>query len=135
MTEGETSETPLRSNPNYFAPRNVPGAQPSLQGTEWNREKHEQARIATTNFWYYNNLPFNAANNAYWEALANAFTVAAKGFKAPTGRHFSGPLLEHAVKNTQVEVDDQKRFWRGKGCNILLNGWIDGRNRTLLNFY
>ncbi|XP_059072641.1 uncharacterized protein LOC131873640 isoform X2 [Cryptomeria japonica] len=132
--EGEASGTPVRSDPNFFVPRNVPGAQPSLEGTGWNREKHEQARIAASNFWFYNNLSFNAANNVYWESFVNACTVAGKGFKAPTGHDFSGPLLEKAVKNTEGVVDDQKRYWKRKGCSILSDGWIDGRNRTLLNF-
>ncbi|XP_057831660.2 uncharacterized protein LOC131042327 [Cryptomeria japonica] len=132
--EGEASGTPVRSDPNFFVPRNVPGAQPSLEGTGWNREKHEQARIAASNFWFYNNLSFNAANNVYWESFVNACTVAGKGFKAPTGHDFSGPLLEKAVQNTQGVVDDQKRYWKRKGCSILFDGWTDGRNRTLLNF-
>ncbi|XP_059074240.1 uncharacterized protein LOC131874613 [Cryptomeria japonica] len=132
--EGEASGTPVRLDPNFFVPRNVPGAQPSLEGTGWNREKHEQARIAASNFWFYNNLSFNAANNVYWESFVNACTVAGKGFKAPTGHDFSGPLLEKAVKNTEGVVDDQKRYWKRKGCNILSDGWTDGRNKTLLNF-
>ncbi|GLJ21845.1 hypothetical protein SUGI_0408520 [Cryptomeria japonica] len=132
--EGEASGTPVRSDPNFFVPRNVPGAQPSLEGTGWNREKHEQARIAASNFWFYNNLSFNAANNVYWESFVNACTVAGKGFKAPTGHDFSGPLLEKAVKNTEGVVDDQKRYWKRKGCSILSDGWTDGWNRTLLNF-
>ena len=53
------------SGPNYFIPRNVPGAQPSLEGTGWNKEKHHEARMVAANFWYYNNLPFNVANNPY----------------------------------------------------------------------
>lgn len=104
--EGEASGTPVRSDPNFFVPRNVPGAQPSLEGTGWNIEKHEQARISTSNFWFYNNLSFNVANNVYWEGSVNALTVVGKGFKAPTGHDFNGPLLEKAVKITQVVVDD-----------------------------
>lgn len=90
--------------------------------------------MAAANFWYYNNLPFNVANNPYWEGLVNALTVAGKGFKTPSSKDLSGPLLEEAVKNTRLVVDEQKKFWRRKGCSILSDGWTDGRNRTLLNF-
>ncbi|GLJ54090.1 hypothetical protein SUGI_1158180, partial [Cryptomeria japonica] len=97
------------------------GAQPSLEGTGWNREKHEQARIAASNFWFYNNLSFNAANNVYWEGLVNALTVVGKGFKAPIGHDFNGPLLEKAVKNTQIVVDDQKRLEAEKIVRIVFD--------------
>lgn len=50
--EGKASDTLVRSYPNFFVPCNVPRAQPSLEGTRWNRDKHEQARIATSNFWF-----------------------------------------------------------------------------------
>lgn len=90
--------------------------------------------MAATNFWYYNNLPFNVVNNPYWEGLVNALTIAGKGFKAPTKRELGGPLLEEAVKTTQLVVDDKKKVWQRKGCSILLDRWTDGWNRTLLNF-
>lgn len=64
----------------------------------------------------------------------NALTVVGKEFKTPTTRELSGPLLEEAVKNRRIVVDDQKKVWQRKGSSILSDGWTDGRNRTLLNF-
>lgn len=51
--------------PNYFVPQNVLGAQPSLEVIGWNKEKHQEARMTTTNIWFYNNLPFNVVNNPF----------------------------------------------------------------------
>ncbi|XP_059069084.1 uncharacterized protein LOC131859404 [Cryptomeria japonica] len=113
------SQIPPLLGPNYFIPQNVSGARPSLEGTGWNKEKHHEARMAATNFWYYNNLPFNAANNPYLEGLINAFTVIGKEFKAPTAKDLSGPLLQEVIKITQVVIYDQIFFWRSKGCSIL----------------
>lgn len=49
-------------------------------------------------------------------------------------KYLRGKLLEEAIKNTQLVIDDQKKAWQRKGCNILLDDQIDGKNRTLLKF-
>ena len=44
-----------------FAPRTAPGAQPSLEGMGWNKDKHDYAKLALGDFFIYNNISFNAA--------------------------------------------------------------------------
>ena len=44
-----------------FAPCTALGAQPSLESMAWNKENHEQAKLALGDFFFYNNLPFNSA--------------------------------------------------------------------------
>lgn len=85
-----------------FVPRNTPGAQPSLEGTSWNRELQNETKLACARFWYYNNIPFNVASSPYWEELVTALIVAGKGFKAPSRYELSGPLLKNEVQNTQT---------------------------------
>ena len=47
----------------YFVHRNTPGAQPSLEGTRWNCDVHEQLDIQCADFWFFNNLSFNVATS------------------------------------------------------------------------
>ena len=53
---GSTSTSPTFSSPStsgigdYFVPKNTPGAQPSLEGTAWFKEVHEQTDIAASDF-------------------------------------------------------------------------------------
>ncbi|XP_057816558.2 uncharacterized protein LOC131029904 [Cryptomeria japonica] len=72
----------------YFVPRNTSGAQPSLEATRWNREAHEKADIACDDFWYFNNISFNVANNPFWLNLVTAMTVAIKGVQGPFSQGF-----------------------------------------------
>ena len=44
-----------------FAPCTAPGAQPSLEGMGWNKEKHDYAKLALGDFFIYNNISVNAA--------------------------------------------------------------------------
>ena len=43
-----------------FVPCTTPNAQPSLESMAWNKEKHEQVKLALGDFFFYNNFPFNA---------------------------------------------------------------------------
>lgn len=110
----------LPSSPNFFIPHNVPRAQPSLEGTTWNKEKRREARMAMTNFWYYNNLSFTVVSSPYWEGLVNALTIVNKGFRTPTNKTLSEKLLEEAIKNTWLVVDDQKEVLQRRDCNIFI---------------
>ncbi|GLJ18817.1 hypothetical protein SUGI_0336250 [Cryptomeria japonica] len=119
---------------NFFIPRNTPGAQPGLLGTAWNKEAHQQAKVACARFFIYNDVPFNAISSPSWDQLVTALTVAGKGFKSPSRYEVSGPLLQDEVQNTHALVEEQRTIWEKNGCTILSDGWTDGRNRTLINF-
>ncbi|XP_057827910.2 uncharacterized protein LOC131039203 [Cryptomeria japonica] len=103
----------------YFVPRNTPRAQPSLEATGWNNEVHEKTDIAIADFWYFNNIAFNVAENAYWLNLVTAMTVSGKGYKAPSRRDLSGRLLTNAVTRAREVMEDQKIEWANYGCTIL----------------
>ncbi|XP_059077215.1 uncharacterized protein LOC131068578 isoform X1 [Cryptomeria japonica] len=119
---------------NFFIPCNTPGAQPGFLGTAWNKEAHQQAKVACARFFIYNDVPFNAISSPSWDQLVTALTVAGKGFKSPSRYEVSGPLLQDEVQNTHALVEEQRTIWEKNGCTILSDGWTDGRNRTLINF-
>ena len=77
----------------YFVPRNTPGAQPSLEGTAWFKEVHEQTDIAASDFWFSNNISMNATNSPYWINMVNAISISSKGYKPPNHKDMSGRLI------------------------------------------
>ncbi|GLJ21110.1 hypothetical protein SUGI_0385880 [Cryptomeria japonica] len=68
---------------NFFIPRNTLGAQPGLLGTAWNKEAHQQAKVACARFFIYNDVPFNAISSPSWDQLVTALTVAAEWVASP----------------------------------------------------
>lgn len=114
----------------FFAPR---GGQTTLDSA-WNKDKFKEARKAVGNFWYYSDIPFNAANSPYWEYMVHAIACCGPSFKAPTFHDLRGPILEEAVEDIKKIIDEQRKIWRRKGCSILSDGWTDRRGRSLLNF-
>ncbi|GLJ55553.1 hypothetical protein SUGI_1193130 [Cryptomeria japonica] len=110
---------------NFFIPCNTLGAQPGLLGTAWNKEAHQQAKVACATFFIYNDVPFNAISSPSWDQLVTALTVASKGFKSPSRYEVSGPLLQDEVQNTHALVEEQRTIWEKNGCTILSDGWTD----------
>jgi hypothetical protein len=97
---GSTSSTfPTSSSPStsgigsYFVSRSTTGSQPSLEGTGWNKEVHEQTDIAAADFWFFNNLSMNVADSPYWLNLVNAISISGKGYKPPSRKDLSGRLV------------------------------------------
>ncbi|GLJ14417.1 hypothetical protein SUGI_0232970 [Cryptomeria japonica] len=112
----------------FFILHNTLGAQPRLLGTSWDKEVHQQTKVALARFWYYNNILFSIVDSPYWEQLVSALTISSKGFKFPSRYELSGPLSQNQL------VEQQRRIWERNGSTILSNGWTDGKNRTLINF-
>lgn len=94
---------------------------------------HAEATKAVANFFYYYNLPFHAADSPFFAAMVNALTTVDARYKPPIAHDLRESLLDNAVKDVGVIVDDQKKLWQ-KGCTILSDSWEDQRGRTLINF-
>ena len=66
--------------------------------------------------------------------MIDAVVICGSEFKAPTEAKLSGYLLDEMVEDMKVELEDHRKAWPKKNCIIVIDGWIDRRNRTLLNF-
>ena len=52
---------------NYFAPRTISGAQPTIKNALQSKEVIQQAKMAMARWWFDANIPFNAANSKYYQ--------------------------------------------------------------------
>ena len=91
---GSSSSSPSASGiGSYFVPKNTPRAQPSLEGTTWFKEVHEQTDITAADFWFFNNISMNVANSPYWVNMVNAISILGKGYKPPNHKDMSRRLV------------------------------------------
>ncbi|XP_057865914.2 uncharacterized protein LOC131073496 [Cryptomeria japonica] len=56
-----------------------------------------------------------------------------KAWKYAFERTKSG-LLTNVVDRARQVVEDQIKEWKQYGCTIFSDGWIDGKNHTIINF-
>ena len=62
--------------------------------------------------------------------MIDAVAICGLGFKATTESELSGYLLDGMVEDIKVELEENRKEWIEKGCNIMTDGWTDRRNRT-----
>eukprot|EP00253_Pinus_taeda_P002771 PITA_02771 len=137
QTQGQTSpsfNTGVGNTNTFFAPRTKPGSQPTLDAIGWKKNIHSQARKAIANFWYYSDIPFHYARSPYWQAMIDAIAIAGPRFKAPTSESLRTDLLLESVEDVMLVLAEFRSSWVETGCTIMSDGWIDQRNRTLINF-
>ena len=66
--------------------------------------------------------------------MFDAIFATGKGFKGPTMHELRGSLLQKEVLSIDEYLKDFTSSWAKRGCIIMLDGWIDQRNHTIINF-
>lgn len=81
-------------------------------------------------FFYETATDFNAIETSFLKMMA---TIHGPGQVIPSCEELKGWILEDAVKEIQSYVNDIKSSWEGTGCSIILDGWVDEKDRDLVN--
>ena len=88
-----------------FAPRTIPGSQPSIRSAMASKEMEHNARKVIATWWFDANIPFNSANSYYYQPMLDAVASIGPGFKGPSFHDLRGPLLKDIVHNVPKESD------------------------------
>jgi len=108
-------------------------AQPTLD-SHWKKQYKESAFEYIARWCYDANIPSNAACSPYCQPMWNSVAAARKGFKGPSMFDLRGSLLEKEVLSIDQYLKDFKDSWAKTGCSIMLDGWTNGKTRTIINF-
>jgi len=66
--------------------------------------------------------------------MVNAILVCRPRFKALSFHELRGPLLEEAATEIKKLIEEQKKNLAKERLQLVNDGWIDIRGRSLLNF-
>ncbi|KAK4594044.1 hypothetical protein RGQ29_017929 [Quercus rubra] len=119
---------------NYFAPRTIPGAQPSIKSVLAGKEKKWRVDMSIARWMYDTCIPINAVNSSYYQPMFNAVAFYGPGYRGPNYHALRVPLLRDAKREVQLIVDSHRSYWADTGCTIMADRWTDTRHRTLINF-
>jgi len=125
------------ANPTTTASASMSQPTPSRQPTldqHWKKQCKEASHQYIARWWYDSDIPFNAANSPYYQAMWDSVFVAGKGFKGPTAHDLRGALLQQEISSIDEYLAEYKESWLKTGCSIMSDGWTDGKNRTIINF-
>jgi hypothetical protein len=83
----------------------------------------------------WSDIPFNIAkNNPFYQPMFDAVVFVGPRFKAPTYEDLRGPILQNEKLDCASRLEELKGSWEITRCTMMLDGWMDQKGRTLLNF-
>ncbi|XP_022031117.1 uncharacterized protein LOC110932064 [Helianthus annuus] len=84
---------------------------------------------------YQARITFNVANMDCFKEMITAVGSYGPHLKPPSYQELRVPLLRNEVQSVQQWVEGHNSRWSKFGCSIMLDGWTDRRQRTLINFH
>eukprot|EP01018_Ginkgo_biloba_P019938 Gb_40356 [translate_table: standard] len=96
-------------------------------------ENRGEVDLAIERFFYANGISFNVARSPYYGEMVKAIQGAPSGYKPPGFEKLRTTLVDKEKGRVEEEVAPLKHAWSIDGCSIVMDGWIDIRNRPLLN--
>ncbi|XP_057986679.1 uncharacterized protein LOC110658706 [Hevea brasiliensis] len=85
--------------------------------------------------WMYDaTIPFNAINYPSFQVMVESIGQFGIGMKAPSFHDVRVPLLNEQVAEVKNSLKSYEEEWAKYGYSIMANGWIDKKQRTLINF-
>ncbi|GAV58574.1 LOW QUALITY PROTEIN: DUF659 domain-containing protein, partial [Cephalotus follicularis] len=107
---------------------------PSLKSVFATKETIWREEITFARWAYDACIPFNALHSPYFQSAIDAMVGIGRGFKEPSYHEIRVGLLKDYKKECQLPVETYRSSWESNGCTIMLDGWIDNKQRTLINF-
>ncbi|XP_042988610.1 uncharacterized protein LOC122316140 [Carya illinoinensis] len=118
----------------FFAPRTIPGSQPSIKSAMCSKEMIDKVKMVIANWWYDANLPFNASQSKFYQPAIDAIVAIGPRFKGPSLHELRGNLLKNSVTEVQNYLLDIETSWRDSGCSLMADGWTSQRQQPIINF-
>jgi hypothetical protein len=94
----------------------------------------EEACRAIARFFYNNAIPFRALWSSEFKTMCDMVSRHGAGFKPPDYDEISKKYLAEEVKLTNESLEEHKAMWKITGCSIMVDGWADKENWSVLNF-
>ncbi|KAK7386773.1 hypothetical protein VNO78_27109 [Psophocarpus tetragonolobus] len=117
----------------YFVPRTIPRAQPTIKSMLQSHEVMEKCDLAIAKWMIDASVPFNAINSAYYQPMIDAISSMGPSYKGPNFHRVRGYLLNKWVDDVRKLVDGYRIVWKQTGCTLIADGWTK-RCRTFINF-
>nr|XP_025656884.1 uncharacterized protein LOC112751822 [Arachis hypogaea] len=120
--------------PPMFAPRTIPGAQPSIKSVLQNKEAIHEVDKRFARWLLDCKIPFNVVMSPYFQDMLDGVAGIGLGYKGPSYDKLRVHLLADLKRESQMLVDSYRSAWKETGSTLMADGWTDQRQRTLINF-
>ena len=100
----------------------------------YKKEVRERTCLLITRWMYETAIPFNPVTYPSFQQMIQAIGQFAMGMKGPTFHEVRVTNLKKELALTKDLMKDHMVEWGKNGCSIMLDGWTDRKERTLVNF-
>eukprot|EP01018_Ginkgo_biloba_P032753 Gb_36057 [translate_table: standard] len=128
-----TSMGPPSSRPNVdHAPRKRTKEMGQLEKmVDVGRREDVDSRVARCI--YACGISFNVVHSHYWQDMVRVINDGPKGYKTPSFEKVQTTLLRKEKSLMEHNIEPIRASWRTTGVSIVSDGWIDARNKPLIN--
>jgi len=130
-TAGDKRKHSEASSDNMF--KRVFSKQPTINNM-FKKGLTEEACQAIARFFYNNAIPFNVAKSEEFMTMFELVSRHGLGFKPPSYHEIRVKYLKEEVANTSLALQAHRDEWKKMGCTIMIDGWMDKKRRTIINF-
>ncbi|RWR95498.1 hypothetical protein CKAN_02484700 [Cinnamomum micranthum f. kanehirae] len=132
--KGVPPKAPQTILTDYFAPTLTPRSRPRIKSAVMTEKQKDEADMAVGRWWFDSGIPFKAARSKFYQPMVNAIGSIAPGYKMPSYYDLRGKILRNLVEEVDFLMEEYKLSWSKTGCSIMAESWMDGEQKSLMNF-
>jgi hypothetical protein len=83
----------------------------------------------------WSDIPFNIANNPFYHSMFEVAAIVGPRYRGPSYQDLRGRLLRGKKADCTERLAQLRETWKTTGCTVMSDGWIDGKGRSILNFF
>lgn len=100
----------------------------------YNKAARDRAVQYIARFFFRNGIAFNVAKSKSFKLMIEAIGSYGPHLKPPSYHELRVPLLKKELEYTKGLLRGHEEERIKYGCSIMSDGWMDRKNRTLINF-
>ncbi|XP_019238143.1 PREDICTED: uncharacterized protein LOC109218243 isoform X2 [Nicotiana attenuata] len=95
---------------------------------------NNHVHMAVARFLLDARVPLDAVNSVYFQPMIDAIASQGAEVTGPSYHDLRSWVLKASVQEVRNDFDQCSSTWARSGCSVLVDEWITGKGRTLVNF-
>lgn len=95
---------------------------------------NNHVHIAVARFLLDARVPLEAVNSVYFQPMIDVIASQGAQFSGPSYHDLRSWVLKASIQEVRNDIDQCSSTWARSGCSVLVDEWITGKGKTLVNF-
>ncbi|KAM3375946.1 putative protein isoform X1 [Capsicum galapagoense] len=96
---------------------------------------NNHVHMAVARFLLDARVPLDAVNSVYFQPMIDMIASQGADVAGPSYHDLRSWVLKASVQEVRNDIDQCSSTWARSGCSVLVDEWITGKGKTLLNFF